>query len=132
MRPKDRRNQGKHFVAPDPQLRDYEKEKPVFCLQYVDSAYCITKCSTEQRAGFASKIRGLSQLTWRQIRFAPKEGMGTEKIARSVIRRPIPEHITEDETLLAIRFHKGRMVGYKEREIFRIVWFDCDFSLYDH
>jgi hypothetical protein len=44
----------------------------------------------------------------------------------------MPSHVTDDETLLVIRFLKGRMVGYKENEIFRIIWFDCDFSLYKH
>lgn len=133
-RTKDRRSTGKHFVAPTPPERDYDKEHPVFCLRYVDKNYCITDCSDEQKISFVETIRTLSQMTWRQIKLTTRESkLGSEKIAQKAINRPMPSHVTADETLLAIRFwQKARMVGYREREIFRIIWFDCDYSLYDH
>jgi hypothetical protein len=130
----ERRNKGKrlesHAVAPE---RNYDRETPVFCLRYVDPNYCITGCNAEQKAAFIDTMRTLSRITWLQIRFAGRRGLGTEKIDRDAINRPIPDHITEDEPILAVRFwEKARMVGYREREIFRIVWFDANYDLYDH
>jgi hypothetical protein len=59
--------------------------------------------------------------------------MGCEKIARDAIRRPIPPGVTEDVTFLAFRFHGMKpMVGYRVNEMFHIIWFDRDFTLYDH
>lgn len=134
MTSKDRRNRGKNFVAPTPTERDYDKESPVFCLRYVDSEYCITGCNDEQKGSFLKTIRALSQMTWRQILLTSRESrFGSEKIPQDAIKRTKPSHITADETLMGIRFwEKCRMVGYREREIFRIIWFDCDYSLYDH
>jgi hypothetical protein len=79
-------------------------------------------------------MKKLAQMTWRQILLTTKKSkLGSEKIPQSAISRPIPNHLTEDQSLIAIRFwEKGRMVGYRERDIFRIIWFDCDYSLYDH
>ena len=79
-------------------------------------------------------MKQLSQVTWQQVLLSHRESKyGSEKIEQSAIKRPIPSHVTADETLLAIRFWgKARMVGYREREIFRIIWFDYDYSLYDH
>jgi hypothetical protein len=41
--------------------------------------------------------------------------------------------LTRDVTLVALRFSGLKpMVGYQIDEMFRVVWFDRDFSLYDH
>jgi hypothetical protein len=75
----------------------------------------------------------MSQLTWNELRQAQRHGIGSEKIDRKSITRPIPSHITEDVTFLAFRFSgKKSMVGYRMKEMFHIIWFDRDFKLYDH
>jgi hypothetical protein len=130
----ERRNKGARLKAHSaPAATSTDREKPVFCLQYVSNLYCITGCNQEQKAAFADAIRNLSQLTWAEIKSSHRHGLGTEKIERDSIKAPIPEHVTDDETFLAIRFwKKAPMVGYREREIFRIIWFDANFSLYNH
>lgn len=75
----------------------------------------------------------MSQMTWNELHIAPKHGAGSEKISRTAIKRPIPQHITEDVSLLAFRFDgKKPMVGYRSGPTFHIVWFDRNFILYDH
>src|SRR5215217_8347129 len=132
MPSRDRRTKGKRFVSSDIPTHDYDQETPVFCVRHVDGAYCITACSEEQKASFLQTIRALSQITWRQILLASRESKyGSEKLPQTAIGRPKPRHLTADQSLIAIRFwEKCRMVGYREREIFRIIWFDCDYSLY--
>jgi hypothetical protein len=79
------------------------------------------------------KIRRMSRMTWLELRQADRHGMGSEKIERGAIKRPIPAHISEDVPLLAFRFSgKKPMVGYRMLGTFHIIWFDCKFTLYDH
>ena len=112
---------------------DYNREKPTFCLRYLDPQYCITSCDRDDKAAFADKARRMSLMTWNELIQAPKHGMGFETIARTAIRRPIPTHIAEDVTLIAFRFSGLKpMVGYRIDGMFHIVWFDCDFTLYPH
>jgi len=112
---------------------DYNREKPTFCLRFVDRSYCISSCNHEDKAAFSDTLVQMSQLTWNELRQAQRHGIGSEKIDRKSITRPIPSHITEDVTFLAFRFSgKKSMVGYRMKEMFHIIWFDRDFKLYDH
>jgi hypothetical protein len=112
---------------------DYNRVKPTFCLWYIDRLYCISCCDHEEKAGFADTLLQLSQMTWNEIRSAHRHGLGGEKISRDAIKRPIPEHVTDDVTFIAFRFSgKKPMVGYRMKEMFHIVWLDRDFTLYDH
>jgi hypothetical protein len=94
----------------------------------------VTDCEREEQAAFALTMHRLSQLTWQEIRNAPRHGLGTEKIVRESIRAPVPPGITEDvESFLAIRFHgKAPMVGFRSGETFHVVWLDRAFTLYPH
>ena len=69
-----------------------------------------------------------------EITNLPKKGQGFEKIPRGQILAGIPAQITEDVTdFWAFRFHgKAPMVGYKSGEVFHVLWFDPDFTLYNH
>jgi hypothetical protein len=110
-----------------------DKLPPKFSFRYLDRSRCITRCTEEERLAFVSKMHLLSQLTWSQLRQAPKDGLGYEKIDRDSIRAGIPTAITEDVNFIAFRFHgKAPMVGYRSDDgTFYIVWFDRDFTLYD-
>ena len=99
----------------------------------MDAQYCVSKCEKNEKVAILDKLHQLSQLTWVQLHQSPKHSYGYEKIPRNAIKRPVPSQITEDVTLIAFRFHgKAAMVGYREHEIFHIIWFDRDFSLYNH
>jgi hypothetical protein len=59
--------------------------------------------------------------------------MGSEKISRDVITRPVPGHVTDDVSFIAFRFSGLKaMVGYRVAATFHIVWFDCSYDLYPH
>jgi hypothetical protein len=112
---------------------DYGRKTPIFCLHYVVPAYCITLCSDGDKLAFVKRIRQLSGMTWNEIIQADRHGFGREKIPRDVLHPQIPAHITEDVTLIALRFSGLKpMVGYQRNDVFHIVWFDRDFDLYDH
>ena len=63
-----------------------------------------------------------------------RHGLGYEKIAINSINVQIRKFITEDQNnLIAFRFNGLKsMVGYRYRNVFYVLWFDHDFSVYDH
>jgi hypothetical protein len=86
-----------------------------------------------EKAAFADTLAKLSRLTWGEILRSSRQGLGHEKINRSAIKAAIPQHVTDDVNFIAFRFHGRKpMVGYRDMEIFYIIWLDRDFTLYDH
>ena len=81
------------------------------------------------------QLRNLSRLTWIETRNAHKGGLGSEKIPRYRIKKPIPGSpaITEDVEFISFRFAgKNPMIGFRTGAVFRILWLDHDFSVYPH
>lgn len=109
------------------------KLPPVFSFHHLSKDYCITKCDNNDRLAFVEKMHKLSQITWEVIRTSHRHGLGSEKIDHKSIRASIPPHVTKEIPIIALRFNgKKPMVGYKEKNIFHVIWFDRDFTLYDH
>ncbi|MBW5843042.1 hypothetical protein H0I54_14625 [Yersinia kristensenii] len=117
-----------------PEFRDSpEQRPPEFSLRYVQNAYCITNCQANEKVAFVDKLFRLSKLSWAQIKQVDRHSLGFEKLPRHSIKAGIPKHITDDVDLIAFRFcNKAPMVGYRREATFFILWFDRDFSLYDH
>lgn len=104
-----------------------------FSLRYVVGDQCITRCTNEQAMQFAERMKRLCSMTWQQIQNADRHGLGTEIIKQSSLRVAIPGHITPDVNLLAFRcFGMAPMIGYREEEVFFVLWFDPDFEVYKH
>lgn len=109
------------------------EQKPIFSVQDLSQDYGLSACTTEEKAAFADTLYRLSQLTWNQISSAHRHGLGYEKIARNSIKAPIPAHITEEVNFIAFRFYKkAPMVGYRDGNLFHIIWLDRAFTLYNH
>lgn len=108
-------------------------QRPVFSLYNIVKDYCVLKCTNEEKVGFAEKLRELSNLTWNEIINAQRHGMGSEKIKRVSILKQIPKNITEETTFLSLRFSgKKAMVGYRDLDVFHIVWLDRNYEIYNH
>lgn len=108
-------------------------EHPVFSLRYLGGDYCLSKCQREEKAAFASTLHQLGQRTWGEINGLDRHKNGSEIIPRESIKGKIPNHITPDVRFIAFRFYKkAPMVGYREGNIFHIIWLDRQFILYDH
>jgi hypothetical protein len=108
---------------------------PIFSFERMESGsgYSVTCCDADNQAAALRRIFLLSKMKWREIQNAPRHGLGTEKIARSALRAPLPKTLTDDVTFLAIRYNGLRpMVGYRDGRIFHIVFLDHTFDVYDH
>lgn len=88
----------------------------------------------EHKARFAEAIYKRHSLTWSEIKKQNKHALGFEKISVSSIKVPKPDCITDDMgSYLAFRFRgKAPMVGYRQKDVFYVLWFDPKFSLYNH
>jgi len=133
IKPRDA-EKGKRFQTPSvvPQKSD-DSRTPLFCLHHLQKGYCVLDCEKNEKAALAETLRKLSQLSWSQIRQAPRHGSGYEKISKNSIRAAIPPNVTEDTSIIAFRFcGKAPMVGYRLREVFHICWLDRKYTLYPH
>jgi hypothetical protein len=129
-------NKGQRIQGPAlrPDARNPDKFPPKFSFHYLQRGYCITSCTQEEQLAFVDRMYRLSQLSWAELRRAPRHGLGYEQIARASIRAGIPANITGDVNFIAFRFYgKAAMVGYRSDDgTFHIIWFDREFKLYEH
>lgn len=80
-----------------------------------------------------AKLRLLSSITWQDIRTSSRHKLGYEKISRSSIKTSIPTIVTDDVSLIAFRMSGlAPMVGFRIGDVFRLLWLDPKFKLYDH
>ena len=114
---------------------NYDDKPPVFSLERLQTGdFCLQCLDQEGKAFFADAIFRRKSNTWREIKQMPRHGLGFEKIDKKSISAPMPSFITPDVNhFLSFRFHGKRpMVGYRQNEVFYVLWFDKNFSLYDH
>ncbi|WP_439258024.1 hypothetical protein [Lonepinella sp. BR2271] len=112
-----------------------DKKPPMFSFHQIGKRYCLSSCQSGEKIDLIDTLHKLSQLTWQELINSNRHGLGTEKIAHSAIKgSSVPDFIIDQNiTLIAFRFSgKKPMVGYRENQIFHILWLDRDFSLYDH
>ncbi|WP_229805335.1 hypothetical protein [Saccharospirillum salsuginis] len=126
-------NKGGRFHAEEPP--DYNSRPPVFSLERLQTGdYCLSKLDKNHKAAFAEAIFKRKNLAWREIARSGRHSLGTEKIPKHQIKAAIPPFITEDQDhFLVFRYHGTcPMVGFRKHDVFYVLWFDHDFSLYDH
>ncbi|MDO8431953.1 MAG: hypothetical protein Q7S58_06025 [Candidatus Binatus sp.] len=129
-----REDTSKHIKGQQQPSVSTDQLPPIFALhQMNDGRYCLPSCQQSDQAQFARALLERSRLTWAQLKCAPRHGMGFEKIEPSQVRQSLPSSVTEDVNLIAFRFSgKAPMVGYRDGQVFHVLWLDHDFSLYDH
>lgn len=132
---KRQRKNSTKIKAPEAQQNAQVFDYPVFSFKQMrNGKYHIDKCEKEEKASLALKMSKIGQLTWQELRFADKHGLGFEKISKNTIKKDSVYFLTDDISLIAFRFcGKAPMVGYKcSNGAFHILWLDRDNTLYDH
>jgi hypothetical protein len=112
---------------------DTSNDPPAFCFRYLVSGYRITDCTNEQKIALAATLHGLTQRTWNDFRREDRHKRGSEKIARTSLRFPVPAHITPDVQILAFRFcGMAPMLGYRSGRILHVICIDPKMEGYRH
>ena len=114
---------------------NYDQLPPIFSLEKIQQGrYCLSSLDQEHKAMFAEAIFRRKSTSWNEIKRLDRHGLGTEKIPKSAINAPIPKFITEDVSDFLVFRYKGMnpMVGYRQRDVFFVLWFDHNFTLYPH
>jgi len=111
---------------------DYNRHPPIFSLEKIQhGSYCFSSLNPENKASFADAMFRRKTMTWGDIIRADRHGLGTEKIDGSAIKAALPGFVGTD--FLAFRYNGMKaMVGYRQKNVFFVLWFDHDFTLYDH
>jgi hypothetical protein len=88
---------------------------------------------TDEKSALVDKLDRLSQMTWSDIQNAHHKGMGMERIPKGEICAGIPARMDHVEKFHVFRFHGNcRMVGHRNGHTLHVIWFDRNYSLYDH
>ncbi|MDF1781943.1 MAG: hypothetical protein P1U67_11655 [Alcanivoracaceae bacterium] len=113
-----------------------ESDPVVFSFERIQSGkYCFSSLDAPHKIAVAESIFRRRSLRWSDAWGAGRHGLGLEKIGCDAIAgATIPKFITADKaTLLVFRYNGlAPMVGYRISQIFYVLWFDHDFTLYDH
>ena len=93
----------------------------------------INACGVEGKDAFLERMHRLSSMTWNEIYTTHRHSFGSEKIPQNIIRVQLPNIVTKEVSLIALRYHNNApMVGFRRDSTFYIIWFDPNLSLYDH
>lgn len=122
-------------ISAEQPVINYNKLPIVFSLErLVSGKYCFSSLVNIDKQHFAESIFKRKNLTWEEVMQANKHKLGTEKIPVKAIKENKPNFITDDvDDYLALRYSGLKpMVGIRQKNIFYVLWFDHDFSLYKH
>lgn len=113
---------------------NYDDEPPVFSLKHVQpGAFCLSELNKDCKAQFAHSMFKRRDLSWRVLKRTDRHGLGLEQISPAAIKAPMPNVLSDGTDLIAFRYHGMRpMVGFRQRDVFYILWFDHNFTLYKH
>jgi len=111
--------------------RSYMDEPPAFSFKHLQKSHCFSKCNAEEKRDFAESIYKRKELSWSQLVQGARHGLGSEKITQGLKVEVPPEF--SGVQLIAFRFSgKKPMIGFRERDVFYVLWFDRDFTVYAH
>lgn len=102
---------------------------PAFSLRYIQ--HNLDDCEKEEKAAFADAMYKRREMTWQEIETKPRHGLGCEVIKKGLkVRTP---DCVGDRKILSLRFCGMKpMIGFREKEIFYVLWFDREFKIYKH
>ncbi len=83
----------------------------------------VQNCTKDELEQFTKRLRTISEMTWRQLAFAPREGLGYEQIARKDLLIPVAIDKSAD---VVFSFRTGdaeRLIAYRDHDTLHVLWF---------
>lgn len=98
---------------------------PKFSLIHAHHKFCLSICSTPEKADIINLLHGLSKLTWGQIWETRKHTYGAEPLPKTKYDSMPQELRDKSDKYIVFRFNKtGRLIGFHEHDTLHIVWLD--------
>jgi hypothetical protein len=118
-------------IAPrDTSAVSFQDEPPKFSLRYVHPDYCVSACDKEDQLQFIQSMLKRKDMSWKALITSPHNKLGCETIR--TLNVPVPD-CAKGKDIISFRFSgKKAMVGFRERDVFYIIWFDRSFTVYSH
>jgi hypothetical protein len=107
---------------------------PVFCFKYLHRDFSIDTIDKEKKGALLDQLYKLSQLTFQDIIYSQRHGLGTEKISKSSIKPKIPNFVTDEVELIAFRYSgKLPFLGFRNRNVLHLIFIENNFGdVYNH
>ena len=106
---------------------------PTFSFAHLEKGYCIQNCEKEEKAHLADTLRKMGKLKWSELLFCNRHGLGCEKIPRKAIQVGIPSIAEKENHFIAFRFSGMKpMIGWRNHELFQVIWIDPKLKVYKH
>lgn len=116
--------------------RNFDDESPVFCLRHLHTDFSVRSASLspDKRADFAMQLEKLSSLQWKQIKLAPRHGLGFERLPVKQLEMTMPPAFQDEESVFVFRYSgKLPMAGVRRGATLHLVAIEPEFGvLYDH
>jgi hypothetical protein len=115
---------------------DVQKEQgtdhlpPVFSFKHVcNNHYYLTDWRSEELQRLIDTFRTMESLNWSEvIRY---KGLGFKIVDPKTFSTDLPEVISPDISIIEFRVSKrARLFGYRDKNIFNIIWFDRNHEVY--
>lgn len=113
---------------------DYDKNRPVFSFYNIQKGFSLDDLENDEKFSFIKKIVLISQSKWIELKNANKNGYGCEVLTnRNSIKATMPSCFPNDASIVVFRFHEKKpMIGFRQKDVFHIVWLDKNLTIYDH
>lgn len=125
---------GKLRAPQNVQNKPDKSRYPSFSFLHEKRPYRVDDCERADKIALLKAICKLSQIPWFDIYSTSRHQLGgSETIDQSDLKVGLPPNVTKDVTILALRFHDRKpIVGYRDGDVFYIIFIDHNFSVYDH
>jgi len=103
---------------------------PTFCFKY---ARGLDGGERGCYWALVKTLRDIAQLTWQQIMFSQRKGMGFEKIPLAQLRVALDPYADSIDDVIAFRIsEKWRLIGHRSDGILRVLYVDGAAEAYKH
>ncbi|CAQ02530.1 hypothetical protein CMS2450 [Clavibacter sepedonicus] len=130
------RPQASATELPYDEPKNTDGSHPVFCLKHLHRDFDLKESAMtkEAKAAFAESLQSLSGLTWKDLRRAPKHGLGFEKLPTTKLRMTMPDAFSESSEVFVFRYSgKLPMAGVRAGATFHILAIERQYGdLYNH
>jgi len=108
---------------------------PIFSFKHLQEV-SFDKCKDVKFfMGLLKRLKGYSELGWKQMATDKKHGYGWEFLPQEQIEQALPKSVTPEVDLMVLRASNDNkaLVGFREWNIFHILFIEANFNdIYNH